>query len=484
VTDPRSSESEDSLPAAGGERLSRSAARPLESAFYGAEAERVAPENRRELAECIREIEAGNRACVPAGAGAHAYLGDPPPRPPLVVSMERLNAVLRYEPEDFTIGVAAGMRLCDLAELLGSHGQELAADFAPSSRSTVGGLVAAGVPGPRRARGGGLRSAIIGVSGMRGGGREYKAGGMVVKNVAGYDVAKLLSGSMGTLGPIIEVNFKLRALPQRREGGMALFTAPDKAWVFARRLRDRGLEPACLFHCDAGATRRLHGELGGLVSPVNGGEGLHSVLWLFEGNTALVSSLQGEVEAVLAAPGTNAEARAVFAAEAAQRTYDFLCRVWEPVLSPSTSRTAAVVASETDLSETDLSEIDLSEIIVRGCVLPSRVQGFESVLGGLFTQDERHSCFSDIGAGQLVVRWEGGASGILEPLDSVARAVSAAGGSAWLVYAPPSLRRLRPYLLVPDPNHALAKRIAKVFDPRGVFCPGRVHGLDSGGGGA
>ncbi len=140
-------------------------------------------------------------------------LGMPPRGYDLAVDMTRLNEVAAYEPNDFTISVGAGMTLAQVQRILAEHGQFVPLDAPHFERATVGGVAAVGRGGLRRTAFGGPRDWLIGMQMVRADGVLIKGGGQVVKNVSGYDLPKLFAGSMGTLGAIVEVTFKLRPLP-------------------------------------------------------------------------------------------------------------------------------------------------------------------------------------------------------------------------------------------------------------------------------
>jgi glycolate oxidase FAD binding subunit len=158
-------------------------------------------------------------AVVPRGAGTRLDWGAPPTRCDLVVDTSRLDAVLEHAAGDLVVRVQAGVRLGQLAQVLAAAGQRLALDPPGDGQGdagqggTVGGLIATGVAGPLRLRYGAPRDLLIGITMVRADGVVARAGGKVVKNVAGYDIGKLLAGSYGTLGLITEATFRLHPRP-------------------------------------------------------------------------------------------------------------------------------------------------------------------------------------------------------------------------------------------------------------------------------
>src|SRR5580704_151062 len=156
-------------------------------------------------------------AVLPRGTGTRLAWGAPPRRCDLVVDTARLDQVLEHEAGDLVARVQAGVRIDELARVLGRAGQQLSLDLpeAPggAGRGTVGGVLATGVAGPRRLRYGTPRDLGIGITVVLADGTVAHSGGKVVKNVAGYDIGKLFAGSYGTLGLIVEAAFRLHPVP-------------------------------------------------------------------------------------------------------------------------------------------------------------------------------------------------------------------------------------------------------------------------------
>jgi glycolate oxidase FAD binding subunit len=147
------------------------------------------------------------------GGGTALGLGRPPRRLDAVLRTERLTRIVEHAPSDQIIAVEAGLTLAALQRATRAHGQRLALDPPLPERRTIGGLVATNAFGARRTRYGSLRDLIIGVSLVRADGALAKGGGKVVKNVAGFDLPKMMVGSLGTLGLVATVTFRLHPLP-------------------------------------------------------------------------------------------------------------------------------------------------------------------------------------------------------------------------------------------------------------------------------
>lgn len=175
----------------------------------------VAPGNRGEVEKLVSLARDHGATVVPWGGGSKPAPVLPQPNG-LLLRTQRLNALLEWEPADLTVCVEAGMTLADLQRTLAGRGQQAPLDAPQPERTTIGGLVATNTSGPRRWAYGSLRDLVIGMHVTMANGLTVKSGGKVVKNVQGYDLAKLHTGAWGSLGVIVQVNLKLVPLPERR----------------------------------------------------------------------------------------------------------------------------------------------------------------------------------------------------------------------------------------------------------------------------
>lgn len=196
------------------------------------------------LAEAFR----AGLVTVPRGGGTALDWGAPPDRVDLLLDLTGLDRVVEHEAGDLVVVTEAGLRLDRLAEALARAGQELVTD-APRERvdggSTVGGALATAPSGPRRLQRGGLRDLVLGVTLVRADGRVATAGGKVVKNVAGYDLAKLVTGSYGTLGVVVRAAFRLHPVPTAR-GFVSVSGAEARVATAARAVVSSQLAPAAV----------------------------------------------------------------------------------------------------------------------------------------------------------------------------------------------------------------------------------------------
>ncbi|MGB8205945.1 MAG: FAD-binding oxidoreductase [Candidatus Baltobacteraceae bacterium] len=220
--------------------------------------ESVAPADLEEAAEALREAASRHRTVSFLGGGTELGLGYPPQRVDVLVRTAGLTRIVEYAPADMTVTVEAGLTLAALQERLEPQGQRLALDPPLATAATLGGLLATNAFGPRRARFGSLRDLIVGVSLIRADGARVRGGGKVVKNVAGFDLPKLMVGALGTLGMIATATFRLHPLP----AAVRLLRVADceaaRVRALCRASVAAQLEPAALLALRAGGHYSLH----------------------------------------------------------------------------------------------------------------------------------------------------------------------------------------------------------------------------------
>ena len=222
----------------------------------------AAPGNLEELAATMRLAHEHGAAIVPWGGGTQQRLGQPPRQLDLVIRMARLNEVLQHEPDDLTISVGAGTIIGALNDYLGTHRQMLPLDPPHPARATLGGLLATAADGPRRLGYGTLRELLIGITVVEVGGRVSRGGGMVVKNVSGFDMMKLYHGSFGTLAVIATANFKLLPVPRAAATLLCRFARPGAAFAMLDALHATQLTPTAAEYLNRAALRELGFEGG------------------------------------------------------------------------------------------------------------------------------------------------------------------------------------------------------------------------------
>ena len=197
------------------------------------------PTSIERLAEMLATTEADGRTVGIHGGGTKERWGSLGPAPDVTISLRGLDRIVEHAAGDLVVTVEAGALLADVQKTVAAAGQWLALD-PPEKESTVGGVVATAAAGPRRLRYGTPRDLLIGVTVVLADGTVAKSGGKVVKNVAGYDLGKLFTGSFGTLGVIAECTFRLHPRPVAKR--VVLTATEDPAECLAA-IRATGAEP-------------------------------------------------------------------------------------------------------------------------------------------------------------------------------------------------------------------------------------------------
>jgi glycolate oxidase FAD binding subunit len=211
------------------------------------------PATVEEAVEAMARAAVDRTALAFVGGGTDLGLGGRPKRLDAVIRTRNLSRLVDHAPADQVVTAEAGMTLSAISEVLARHGQRLALDAPFPGRATVGGVVAANAFGPRRARFGAARDLVLGVSLVRADGTAVRGGSKVVKSVAGFDLPRLMVGSLGTLGLLTQVTFRLHPLPET--AATVLFPGLDAAQVraLASGWRAGQLEPtsaAAIFTSD------------------------------------------------------------------------------------------------------------------------------------------------------------------------------------------------------------------------------------------
>lgn len=216
-----------------------------------------APSDAAGIDLCLRLATEHGACIVPAGHGARLAFGNLPSRCDLVLTTLRLTQVKAHEAADMTLVVEAGASLADVDRYLAAFGQRLAADPPLPERTTIGGLIATDACGPLRRSDGKVRDQLIGIRASLVDGTTIRGGGRVVKNVAGYDLMKLMIGSFGSLAVITEACFKVRPRPAQRRIGLSPRADVGAALQTAEQIRRLAVEPTLLRVVDRQTARHF-----------------------------------------------------------------------------------------------------------------------------------------------------------------------------------------------------------------------------------
>lgn len=346
-------------------------------------------------------------------------MAGPVPEADIRISTARMTRVLQYEPRDLTISVEAGLRLTELNDLLAGHGQMIPLDGPYCDEATVGGVVAANISGARRRLYGTARDLVIGMRFATLDGKLVQSGGMVVKNVAGLDMGKLMIGSFGTLAAIASVNFKLT--PRPAVAGTILFSFDDlPAALEARNAAIRGV-------LDPVAVDLLNPALSAQLGLKN-----FTLALMYAGNQAVIDRSIREASAL-------GPSRAL-AVEEEQRFWNSLHSVTPRFFEKS--REGAVVRLSTKLTECGEA--------LAGIDGPAHAHAASGVVRGWFARPE-----------------------------AAAKCVAEAVKRGWKGVVEFASESARPNMtLWPEPggDFAIMKEIKRMFDPGNLLNRGRLYG--------
>jgi glycolate oxidase FAD binding subunit len=204
------------------------------------------PRTPEELTDLIASAAAKKQTITLGGAFSKRLMAGPIEPADITIGTTAMGRVLQYEPRDLTISVEAGIRYADLSNVLSQNRQMIPLDPPFANNATIGGIVAANSSGPRRRLYGSPRDLVIGMKFATLQGNLIQSGGMVVKNVAGLDMAKIMIGSFGTLAAIAVVNLKLVPKPAEEASFLLSFDTLDEAMAERDRILKGVIAPAAI----------------------------------------------------------------------------------------------------------------------------------------------------------------------------------------------------------------------------------------------
>ena len=217
----------------------------------------VRPADADVVAAVMAWAQRSGLAVYPVGGRTLTQLGNIPTRPGVALDLTGLNRLVDFQPADLTVQAEAGMTIAQLDDALSQDGKHVPLGAPLARRATIGGTLASGISGPLRATYGLPRDWLIGVSVVGADGTATKAGGQVVKNVTGYDLNRLYTGSLGTLAVITEATFKLAPAPTEWAAIAAAFSDKDAAIAAGRDLQSQHYAPQALHLLNPAAAQRM-----------------------------------------------------------------------------------------------------------------------------------------------------------------------------------------------------------------------------------
>jgi len=396
------------------------------------------PATQNEMSRWMSENAAqAARPIYPVGGRTALHYGYPIDKPGITLSTSKLTNVIDYPARDMTITVEAGIRIDDLVATLRTERQRLAVDVAQSHRATLGGAVATNASGPRRYGLGTLRDYVIGVSAIDAAGTPFKAGGRVVKNVAGYDLCKMLIGSLGTLAVVTQLTLKLRPEPESTGLLWVPFDRLSAIDDVLERLLTSASRPVALDVLDSRAAVTVMVEAG-LELPRG-----RPVLCIGVEGTGRETEWQIETLKSEIAPFGPKEFVTVADAAAA--------RLW-------TALTEFQVSSE-------------EPVTFKVSLLPSKMMDFVTHCDGLGLTVQAHAG-NGIAIGHLPdgVTTAAAAREILTPLGDLARR---SGGDLVILNCAAGWKRELPMFGEPGPAWPLMRKLKSQLDPRNLLNPHR-----------
>jgi glycolate oxidase FAD binding subunit len=401
------------------------------------------PESIEEVSAVLAVAGQHRAAVVPWGAGTAMAVGNLPRAYDVALVTSRLNRILEYEPADLTLTVQTGIAMGELASELKRNNQLLPLDAPPDA--TLGGVLATGSFGPWRHAYGPARDWVLGVRIVHADGRVTKAGGRVVKNVAGYDMTKLYLGSLGTLGVTVEASLKVTPLPAVQETWAAVCPSSLPAVRLAVDAASRGLRLGRL---------TVAGPLGS-EGPFSTGEKLggrgYAVLAQALGTQAAVDRSLRELDTLAGDHGLAAGARLGSAVEA----WDGLRALAAPVLADDV-------------------------LLIRGVLPSSRILPWLERIAGLAAKTGLTPALAaHIGAGCVFSRWHGPGLGDERGRGLLAALAESAAGLGGATVVEGCAVELKHHVDVwgrPRGDFALMRRLKEQFDPHGTLNPGRFLG--------
>ena len=403
----------------------------------------VTPNSVDELARVMSSAYEGGLAVAPWGGGTRMDLGNPISGLDIVVDLTRMNKMVQHDAADLTVTVEAGITLSDLQRTLAAQGQFLAVDAAMPDNATIGGILASGTSGPLKWHYGSPRDLVIGMKVVQADGRVVKSGGQVVKNVSGYDMARLHIGSIGTLGIIAEVSFKLTPMPRQESTILAAFDSVSSCYTAAMSIFNSDVMPLSLTAFDANAN-----QFGKFTSAASD-----------SGSAFLAIRLGGR-------PRTLAR----FEKETLK-----LCDQSSP-LSVEQIDSASMRDLWRKLTDFGWSENVAPELMARVSVLPSTAVDVASELGE--AQGFEVAIVSQPGYGNSQVWWfgDGDPAAISTALSNAREAVGKLGGQMIVERCPTEAKaNIDVWGDAGDPVKIM-RSLKEQYDPKGIINPGRFMG--------
>jgi len=420
------------------------------------------PQSTEEIFDLVKFAVKEKLAIVATGARTKLGMGLPPRQYDIALDVTRLDRLVSYDPGDLTLSVEAGMPLHNLGAILAEHHQFLPLAVPYYNHTTIGGAVASGVDGPLRQFYGTARDYLLGMEFVTGEGVAAKSGGRVVKNVTGYDIHKLMIGALGTLGVITRLNFKTFPMLTSIRAFMATFQTVERACGMRNRVSQSHLTPVTMEIFSPGVADLFSSEAASRVAPTSLPKDLLSkTRWTFtsgfSGNpntlTRYETELRKMAEECGAVDATVLEGPELTSAFALKREF-------------------IPIALESSPAAT----------ILKISVLPRQMS--EALANASREADNNRLRWTAMARGLGVIYFailptesnDATKRQVLQAADNILAACAALGGHATIPWCPTQWKNELKVWGLPRADFAQMLKLKKVFDPAGIFSPGRFVG--------
>lgn len=411
------------------------------------------PASAEEVAEIVRQASSEDRSVIATGARTKTRIGNAPRAYHYAVDMSRMKRVAAYDPGDLTLSVEPGVTLAKLAELLAEHNQFLPLAVPFMEKATIGGTVASGVDSPLRHFYGTTRDFLLGGEFVTGDGVLAKSGGCVVKNVTGYDMHKLMIGSLGSLGIITRLNFKTFPLPLGLRDFRAQFASLDGALSFRSRMANSHLAPLSLEVLNAEAAKLVFGS-----EEVAPDAGRWTIECRFAGSPEVSARYEIELKGLVATCGGS----------------------WAMGAEGDQSQ-PSVYGTRYDFHDAVLKAFPFATL-VKASVLPTQmgaaIHAAEAAAAknGLRLATNARSVGIIYCAFLAEEKGEGTKSAVLRACAELQGACGSLGGHATIPWCPADWKSQLRVWGPERPDVTEMKKLKTVFDPKGILSPGRFVG--------
>lgn len=402
----------------------------------------VTPDTVEQTAQTVALASQHGLTLLARGGGSRIDVGGIPAQIDVLLETHKLTRLLEHEAPDLTCHIEAGLTLAALQAHLATKDQWLALDPPDAEQATLGGILASNASGPKRLRYGSARDLVIGLRVVQASGEIARSGGRVVKNVAGYDLNKLYIGSLGTLGVIVEANFKLQPLPAVEHTLLLTYLNAADAMQTVIAVLGSVLTPSAIELLDPGATSDMS-DFFGLHLPTEG----YTLALNFEGNRTAIDRQIDETRLLARKHGAI---------------------LGDDLLGEAQNAFWNVVREHTQ-----------GTVTCKAAILPAYIAPYLQTIARMcHHHDLEAAVVAHAGNGILYIE--------LRPSDATPRLVAAIAelrqeaqairGNLVVERCPIELKRRIDVWGAPGPDFFLMQRLKQQFDPKGTFVKGRFVG--------